>query len=58
MCKYCEIIRNSQDVECDIFCYTKHWKHIDDEWEERITESQILNNVPVNYCPMCGRKVR
>lgn len=57
MCEYCKNIRNSRNLKCNIFCYTEHWKYIDDELQKRTTESQILGNAPVNYCPMCGRKL-
>ena len=57
MCNCCEDIRNRNNLKCNIFCYTYYWKHINDEWEQMPTETQILGNIPVNYCPMCGRKL-
>lgn len=57
MCEYCKDIRNGKNLYCDIFSYTKYWNVKGLINGEYFMETQIIKNMPVKYCPACGRKL-
>lgn len=59
MCKCCEVLKH-YELKSDIYVKTKYWEYSKETNDslERENWATIMTDLPVNYCPECGNKLK
>ena len=56
MCKYCEEEKKIEENRADNIFFTIYGRFL--MLEEKVLSIPFARTVPINYCPMCGRKLK